>query len=430
MQSAFSNIQSHNNRPQIDEFAKVLCSQVPGSNLGRVSYKFVCNMLTGIRRTKSVNLTSVARGLNEKIRLHATHKRLSRNLDDPKLTKNLSLSLLKMGAKNVSLKTRLIVHTYELHKKYACKIEYLPKSLVDSESAFKVCEILASDPDSNTYTPLLARVWSDRVPNYESDAQEIKNAIMQVQTATGGRGMFFLDDETVDTGSIRAIVSEPSLDFIALVRDHSFKAVHGTELHSLGELSETVETKYGKMMFKLVPEGLVGNSKTDMDLFMHAGSIPIRLPQCSRRLSLIALKSSSRLTGEASSPLLTSQIKLRSRKAVMGLVESYLSIKDIISLHSAFRETFDPSGFRVLTYNRLQLLITLLQTVIHYETSIEGSLSISEKKMSTKPHDGEIQRTYYRPELSAQASQIDVDSASTTLERDRQSAVYGTHVQY
>ncbi len=430
MQPNFPDIQSDDRRLQIDEFARILCSQVPGANLGRVSYKFVCNMLTGIRLTKSVNLTSVARGLNEKIRLHATHKRLSRNLDDLMLTENLGFGLLKIGAKNVNLNTRLIVHTYELHKKYACKIEYLPKSLVDSESAFKVCEILASDPESNTYTPLLARVWSNRVPDYESDTQEIKNAIMQVHTATAGRGMFFLDDETVDTGSIKAIVSEPSLDFIALVRDRSFEAVHGTELQSLGKLTEAVETKYGKMMFKLVPEGLMGTTKTDMDLFMHAGSVPIRLPECNRRLSLIALKSSSRLTGTASSPLLTSQTKLRSRKAVMGLVESYLSTKDVISLHSAFRETFDPSGFRVLTYNRLQLLMTLLQTVIHYETSIEGSLSISEKKMSSKPHDGQIQRTYYRPELSAEASQVDVESASKILEGDRQSGFNETNVQH
>tara|TARA_A100001011_G_scaffold206837_1_gene215000 strand:- start:592 stop:816 length:225 start_codon:yes stop_codon:yes gene_type:complete len=74
--------------------------------------------------------------------------------------------------------------------------------------------------------------------------------------------------------------------------------------------------------------------------------------------------------------------------------------------------------------------MTLLQTVIHYETSIEGSLSISEKKMSSKPHDGQIQRTYYRPELSAEASQVDVESASKILEGDRQSGFNETNVQH
>ena len=38
---------------------------------------------------------------------------------------------------------------------------------------------------------------------------------------------------------------------------------------SLQAVSESIETEYGKIMFKLVPEGLVGTTETDMDLFMH-----------------------------------------------------------------------------------------------------------------------------------------------------------------
>ena len=38
------------------------------------------DMLVGIHQSRSVNLTEVARSLKEEIELHASHKRLSRNL--------------------------------------------------------------------------------------------------------------------------------------------------------------------------------------------------------------------------------------------------------------------------------------------------------------------------------------------------------------
>jgi len=102
--------------------------------------------------------------------------------------------------------------------------------------------------------------------------------------------------------------------------------------------------------------------------------------------------------GENSTPLITSQTNLRSRKALMGLVESFLSMQDVLEVHQSLLESFDPAGFRVLTYNRLQLLMTLLQAVTQYETSMLGNVSMSDPLFSFKPHDGKFHRTYYQPE--------------------------------
>jgi len=82
----------------------------------------------------------------------------------------------------------------------------------------------------------------------------------------------------------------------------------------------------------------------------------------------------------------------------MGLVESFLSMHDVIGLHSELRDKFNPAGFRVLTYNRLQLLLTLLQAVICSESSAPGNVAVSDQQYSRQPHDGEMSRTYYRPE--------------------------------
>jgi len=356
-------------------------------------------MLVGIHDTRSVNLTDIAKGLNEHIRLHATHKRLSRNLHSPALAASLSDRLLKLGAARVRPDTRLIVHMYELNKKYARKVEYLPEPGIDSDAGFKVCEILASNLDSEYYTPLLATVWSDKVPGYVSDVEEIKKALHRVRRATGNRGMFYFCDRSLNGDFLLPIIREPSFNFIIMMNGTDANVLYRNETCSLQSLVESVETPYGRTMFKEIPEGAAGNSKTtDIDLFVHAGAMAIKLPDCDRNLRLIALKTNNRFVGKVSTPMLTSETDLRSRKALMGLVESFLSVQDVLTAHQSLRDSFDPASFRVLTYNRLQLLMTLLQGVIHYEVAMAGNVSVSDHLFSMKPHDGDMNRTYILPQ--------------------------------
>ncbi|MEL7187172.1 MAG: hypothetical protein AAFN50_12175, partial [Pseudomonadota bacterium] len=282
-------------------FAKVLCSRELGDDIGRVGFKFVRNMLVGINRTRSVNLTDIAKGLKENIRLHATHKRLSRNLDNPELAANLSDRLLNLGAQRVRPDTRLIVNVYELNKKYARKVEYLPEPGLESDSGFKVCEILASNPGSERYLPLLATVWSEKVPGYISETDEIRKALRRVVKATNGRGMFYFDDHYFDGDSLRPLFSDPQIRFIAMMQNSRLDALYHSETCSLQSLADSLETPYGRTLFKLIPEGAAGTSKnTDMDVFIHAGAMAVKLPDCDRNLRMIALKTKNRFTGETS----------------------------------------------------------------------------------------------------------------------------------
>ena len=380
----------------IEDFAGLLCSEQPGRPMGKVSYKFVRNMLSGIHRTRSVNLTDIAKGLDEKINLHATHKRLSRNLQNAELAANLSDRLLRLGARDVNEDTRLIVHLYALNKKYARKIEYLPDTGGSINTGFRVCEILASDPGAETWHPLLARVWSDQIPGYVDDAREIKNAILDVYAATGNKGMLYFDDTTFTGKLLEPFMKDPGFSFIALLRE-DLEVVYRNETCAMGKLLEQVETRYGKTLFKLIPEGLLGAAKTDVDLFMHVGALGIKLPGCDRPLSLIALKSNNSFLGEIETPMITSRTHLRSRKSLMGLVESFLSIQDILSAHQALRNKYNPSNFRVLTWDRLQLLMTLLHSVLHYQVSTPGKAPVGDHLFAAKPHGGKFNRTYLLP---------------------------------
>ncbi len=380
----------------LSEFAEYLCADDLGPELGKVGTKFIRNMLHGISSSRSVNLTDISQALDEKISLHATHKRLSRNLEDPQLAANLADRLLRLGAEKVGLDTRLIIHLYELNKKYARKREYLSKPGELDDAGFKVCEILASEPESETYIPLIVHVWSNQVPGFVSDADEIRKTVLSVQAATGNRGMFYIDDHSINFELFKPIMEDAKLDYISLLQKDEFELVRKNECFSASELLDLVETRYAKILYKLVPEGMVGEAEIDLDLFIHVGSTSIKLQSSNRPLSFIALKYSSSL-GENSTSLITTKTNLRSRKALMGLVDSFLAIQDIVEPHQELRDSFSPENFRVLTYHRLQLLMTLLEAVIYYEVSVRGKVLIRDHRFTAKPHDGEFDRTYLLP---------------------------------
>ena len=390
--------QSEPNLETIRDFFNCVHKDYMADSVGRVGYKFLADMLDGIQKTRSVNLTTIARGLNESIRLHATHKRLSRNLDDAEILSAFSRAVLSRGASDVKSDTRLIVTMHDLNKKYASKIEYLSDKEEHQFSGFKVCEILASDYQSDVYYPIFTRVWSDQVPGYEDDAKEVLKTVKIVLQHTNNKGICYLDDLSLSPEVITRIILESDFDFISLANNFNSEIEYEGHQYFASDLAEKLDTRFGKMMYKLVPKAQSNLPSVDMDLFVHAGAFKVNLKKTARKLQLITLKTKNRFVGELSIPVLTTVNKLKSRKNLMGLVESLMSKNDVVLTHRYYKNEFDLSGFRVLKFSRLNLLVTLVQTVMFYEMLV-GINSLKEISLfSTTPHEGNLQRTYYRPE--------------------------------
>ena len=385
----------------LDRFTDRLCADSLAKPLGKVDRKFVQSMLKGISVSRSLNLTEIARGLEENISLHATHKRLSRNLYDEALVENISERLLRLGSERVGPNTRLIVHVSELHKKFARKIVFLPTAEENSEASVKVCEIIASEPESKTYFPLLTHVWSHEVPGFISDAEEVFNSVRKVLDATANQGIVFVDNRTVSQATCDMIFADRTMNYMVLVEDRSMPVLVRNDCFSLEQMLDRVETRYGKILYKLVPVGILGAAQTDLDLFVHAGCSGVKIPSSGRPVNFIALRTKSSILEEHATPFLSTQTDLRSRKALMGLVDSFLSMGDILSMHRALRDSFNPENFRVLSYKRLQLLMTLLEAVIGYEVSVAGDDMLMDQVFAQSPHDGQLQRTYLLPENDA-----------------------------
>ena len=384
----------------IEQFAAELCLG-PNGTLGKVERKFVANMLSGVTRARSVNLTDIARALDESINLHATHKRLSRNLDNVSLLDHLSERLLALGSATVGKDTRLVLDVYDLNKRYARKIEYLSQPESDAQGntleqgGFKVCEVLASEPGSESYLPLLAHVWSDQVPGFVSDHEEIRTAVARVFHATSGRGLLCLNHKAGEPDTLQnLLLADPKIDLIAMSYGDTAVA-QGTDSCTTAELLDQIERPYGKVMFKLVPEGIVGDSKTDVDIFLEFGAKAMKLAGNPRPLTMIAMKTRSTFRNEEDIPVVTSRTNVRSRNTLMGLVENLMSAQDVLASHLERRSVFSPENFRVLGFTRLRLLLTVLQAVIFYEAP--SWVSTVPRTIDLAPHDGELERTYLMP---------------------------------
>ena len=79
----------------------------------------------------------------------------------------------------------------------------------------------------------------------------------------------------------------------------------------------------------------------------------------------------------------------------MGLVESFLSMQDVIQTHVTCRDQFKPADFRVLSFNRLQLLLTF---AFDSPSSRGIDPGLASQQIDVKPHDGDIHRTYLMPQ--------------------------------
>ncbi len=369
------------------------------AGLGKPAARFVQDMVTGIYIARSVKLTEITRALKENCATHATHKRLSRNLARNDLASFVADRLLALGAPVVKEDTRLIVHTYKLNKPYATSMEYLrgpvgPEQPIHSDG-YQICEIVASDTEADTYVPLLTTCWSRYAPDFVSDVAEIRKALKRVLAATQGRGMICLQNYLVTPNVMRQLMADPALRFNASPWQlEGLRLVYRRRIRPVEDLIHECELPFGATLFKLMPQDVDSNSRSPMEsaMFIHFGSISVRLPDSDRPLSLIVLKTSST---EAVVHYLTTDHGIRSRSSVLAPIAAQVSATDVTSAHLDHKSAYRPVDFRVMTYERLKLLMTLLQAVVFFET--RASL-IEKPLISMQPHPGEYRRDFLLPD--------------------------------
>ena len=348
------------------------------AGLGKVSRRFVGDVLVGMLRSRSVRIWDIAAALDKPVRIHATHKRLSRNLARQELAGTISRNLLSMTARRVKQETPLVTHVYPLQKKYARKMEFL----VDAEAlpetgypAYQVCEVVAYDPISGVLMPIAAHLWSRNAPDYVDDSDEILSVLKRVQEATAGRGVFFLDADVgaliLRAESFANSVSRDAFRFVTAVSGRA-ELIHEGHLKFVNEIPHLVERPFGVTTYKWI-QG-VQNVEVETAVVCSFGSNEVRLPEVlDKPLTLIVVDwdiPSARRTEREPLVYLSSEPAVKDREQLAEIVETTFQLPDVVRAIASQKEAFNFSQVRVLTYDRLRVLLGLLHATIYFEVAI------------------------------------------------------------
>jgi hypothetical protein len=335
-------------RQQIHYFSGELCS-----GLGVVASRFVEEAIFGISSSGSVKLTEIGRALEEKIPLHATHKRLSRNLANTELEHEVGRNILRLGAKRIKKDTLLIVDPSDVQKKYAQKMQYLAEVHDGSENSvgkgYWLCEVVGCEVGSHEITPLAQELWSQEAPDFISENDQILSIIGRVREATEDRGIILYDRGGDRRKLLIPWTKDDSCRYMVRQRGDRYLLYRGKRTAGL-ELAFSCKTPYAETLLK---------EKEDEEEVYHIqfGFLPVRLPEHpARPLWLVVVK------GFGKEPLmvLTTEPMRRNRKVLWRVVNSYITRWKVEETIRFIKQSYDFEDVRLLTYDRLRNMAVLV----------------------------------------------------------------------
>lgn len=348
-------------RQQIHKFSGKLCT-----NIGKVSSRFVEETIFGISASGSVRLTEIGRSLEEGIALHATHKRLSRNLADKSLGVHIQNKILQLGARRVSEKTLLIVDPTDLQKKHAKKMQYLATIRDASEKkigkGYWMCDVVGCEVGSNEITPLTQDLWSQDAPDFISENKQVLSLVERVRQATNYQGILVYDRGGDRREFLAPWTKDTSCHYIVRQRGDRNLLYRGKHRSGLS-LAHSCNTPYSSTVIKEKK----GEEKT---YFIRFGFLPVRLPEWpKRKLWLVVVKG----FGKQPLMLLTTEPMRRNRKIVWWTVEAYITRWRVEETIRFIKQSYDIEDIRVLTYDRLKNMATLVFAASYFAAVWLGS---------------------------------------------------------
>jgi hypothetical protein len=341
-------------RQQIHYFSGDLCK-----GFGKVSSRFVEQVIFGISASGSVHLTEIGRALEEKISIHATHKRLSRNLADENLDSAVENRLLQLAAKRVKKDTLLVVDPSDLRKRYAEKMEYLADIRDGSDGSigrgYWLCDVIACETGSNEITPLTQELWSQNAPDFKSENDQILSIVRRVREATEGRGIIVFDRGSDRRELLVPWTRDSSCRYMVRQRGDRH-LLYKRSAKSGQELAELCKTPYST---KILRE----DDGKEKAYFIHYGFVPVRLPECPERLLwMVVVKG----LGQQPLMILTTEQMRRNRKVLWWVVDAYLSRWRIEETIRFVKQSYDFEDIRVLTYQRLRNMAVLVLAASYF----------------------------------------------------------------
>ena len=146
-------------------------------NLSRPDFKFTSQMIYGMFKSQSCNLSKIGRALNEDITLKKTIDRLSRNLNEFNQGSVMIENYLKTVKSQINDKTILIVDGSDITKTYTTKMEGISKVRDGSTGEYKLgyhtLGVTALTPERKMPIPVYTKVYTPKEDGFISEDDEV-----------------------------------------------------------------------------------------------------------------------------------------------------------------------------------------------------------------------------------------------------------------
>ena len=343
-------------REQIVYFSGELSKGLP-----KTAQRFIGEMLYGIQARQSVLLTEVARALEEPISLKKSHERLSRQLSRQGLGQVLNKNLLARACKHIRDDTLLIIDPTDISKKYAKHMQYLSKvrdgSTGQISNGYWVCSTVGAHVDSDEIIPLYHHLYSAEAPEFISENAEILRCIDTISSYTGDRGIWVMDRGGDRGELIKPFLGESRRFLIRLVGDRHL--MFGGKAKLAIDIALGCNCPYS--------ETVVKEEKGKEQVFhIDFGFRKVFFPGHKKQLYLLVVKG----FGQKPLMLLTNIPLRRSRKLLWKMVKRYLRRWAIEETIRFWKQSYDVENIRVLGYNSLQNMMSLISAVSYFASVV------------------------------------------------------------
>jgi hypothetical protein len=228
-------------------------------------------------------------------------------------------------------------------------------------SGYWLCQVVGVENGDNAIVPLHAHPNSQKAPDFVSENAEILAAVDQVSAAYANRGVWVMDRGGDRSNLLLPLIDEGRSFIIRMKGDRHL--LWGRRHRSTADLSSDCLLPYGSW---IVREEKGREVRVDLDY----GFRPARLPERPDvPLWLVVVRG----FGEEPMMLLTNQPLRRRHKAVAWVVNADLTRWRIEEAIRFIKQSYRLEDIRVLTYDRLRNMVTLVNAVAFFTTVILGT---------------------------------------------------------
>lgn len=330
--------------------------------LGKVHARCVGQTVAGMIASSSVRLTEIGRALGEDVPLHATRKRLSRNLSHPGIEPALARAILRRSAFKIDPDALLVVAPSRIIKKYAKDMEFIHNFSSGDQSGesrgYAVEEVISWDLARGDFLPLGAVLWSQNAPGSVTECDVFASMLQRARQATSNRGIVVCNHRSL-CGELAGSLAQDESSRFALNLDPAETLLYKGREISSAELAQDCPLQFSDVIYKVHPSGY------ECKAFVQFGFAPVRLPaQPDRPLWLAILQHEGRLR----QLILTSEALRKNRRVVQWALEVSNEAWRAEAHSRKLKELYGFDDIRLLKYQSLKNLTALF----HYSMFFGG----------------------------------------------------------